>query len=88
MLLRITVLCVLVSPWTTTLVLAQSPDAAVQATLDKFRTLRPADKDLGIFQLEWLPSLKDAREKAAPEKRPIFLIVVTNSYGNLYTGHC
>jgi hypothetical protein len=56
--------------------------------LDKYNALRPPAKELAIFQLDWAPGLKEAKDKAATEKRPIFLIVVTNSYGNMYTGHC
>ena len=65
-----------------------SKDADVQKVLDKYRSFRPDDKDLAIFQLDWMPTLKDAKEKAAKEQRPLFLIVVTNSFGNMYTGHC
>jgi hypothetical protein len=74
--------------WTTGLLYAQAPDGDVRKTLDRYRLFRPADKDLAIFQLDWVPTLKDAREKAAKEQRPILLLVVTNSYGNLFTGHC
>ena len=74
--------------WTTGLLQAQAPDGDVQKILDKYRLFRPADKDLAIFQLDWVPTLKDARERAAKEQRPILLLVVTNSYGNLFTGHC
>ncbi len=62
--------------------------ADVQELLDKYHSFRPDDKDLAIFQLDWVPTLNDAKEKAAKEARPILLIVVTNSYGNMYTGHC
>src|SRR5262249_22782919 len=62
--------------------------ADVQKVLDKYRAFRPDDKGLAIFQLDWVPTLKDAKAKAAREKRPIFLVVVTNSFGNMYTGHC
>jgi len=74
--------------WTTGLPYAQAPHADVQKILDKYRLFRPADKDLAIFQLDWMPTVKDARERAAKEQRPILLLVVTNSYGNLFTGHC
>jgi len=70
---------------------AQTPQvnhAEVRKVLDKFRAARPDDKELTIFQLDWAPTLQEAKEKGAREKRPIALIVVTNSYGNLYTGHC
>jgi hypothetical protein len=55
---------------------------------DKFRSFRPDAKELAIFQLDWAPTLKDAKQKAGQEQRPIVLAVVTNSYGNLFTGHC
>ena len=74
--------------WTTGLLQAQAPGGDVQKTLDKYRLFRPADKDLAIFQLDWVPTLKQARATAAKEQRPILLLVVTNSYGNLFTGHC
>src|SRR5262249_5424521 len=63
-------------------------DAQVQKVLDKYRSFRPDEKGLAIFQLDWVPTLKDAKAKAAKEKRPICLVVVTNSFGNMYTGHC
>lgn len=72
----------------TALLGADGAGTDVAAVLDKFRSARPADQDLAIFQLDWAPTLKDAKERAAMEKRPILLIVVNNSYGNMYTGHC
>jgi RNA polymerase sigma factor (sigma-70 family) len=60
----------------------------VQKVLDKYRAARPDDKELAIFQLDWTPTLKDAKAKAAKDERPIFLIVVTNSFGNMHSGHC
>jgi hypothetical protein len=80
--------CLLAALWTTGLLHAQALDGDVQTVLDKYRLFRPADKDLAIFQLDWVPTLKKARERAAKEQRPILLLVVTNSYGNLFTGHC
>jgi hypothetical protein len=60
----------------------------VQKVLDKYRAARPDAKDLAIFQLDWTPTLKDAKARAAKEERPIFLIVVTNSFGDMRSGHC
>jgi RNA polymerase sigma factor (sigma-70 family) len=60
----------------------------VPKVLDKFRAARPDAKDLAIFQLDWTPTLKDAKAKAAKERRPIFLIVVANSFGDMHSGHC
>jgi hypothetical protein len=86
--LRTTLALLIATLWTTGLLHAQAPDGDVQKILDQYRRFRPADKDLAIFQLDWVPSFKDARERAAKEQRPILLLVVTNSYGNLFTGHC
>ena len=60
----------------------------VRSVLEKFESVRPQAADLGLYQLDWMPSLKAAKEKAAREERPILLVVVTNSFGDLYTGHC
>ena len=86
--LRTTLALVVAALWTTSLLHAQAPDGDVQKILDKYRLFRQANKDLAIFQLDWVPTLKEARGRAAKEQRPILLLVVTNSYGNLFTGHC
>ena len=86
--LRTTLVFLIAALWITSLLQAQAPDGDVQKILDKYRLFHPADKDLTIFQLDWVPTLKEARERAAKEQRPILLLVVTNSYGNLLTGHC
>ena len=70
MLLRTTLISLVAALWTTGLLYAQAPDADLQKILDKYRLFRPADKDLAIFQLDWMPTLKDARERAAKEQRP------------------
>jgi hypothetical protein len=60
----------------------------VRGILAKYNFLRPDTDDLTLYRLDWAPTLRQAREKAAREQRPIFLAVVTNSYGNVFTGHC
>jgi hypothetical protein len=60
----------------------------VPKVLDQFRAARPDVKSLAIFQLDWTPTLKAAKAKAAKEQRPILLIVVTNSFGDMHSGHC
>lgn len=82
--------------WASFLVLAclMSAGAAdhndVQAVLEKYRAALPRESDLAIYQLDWVPTLREAKEKAAQQKRPIVLLVVlqTETYTNLYTGHC
>ena len=67
----------------------QSADSSdVKGVLEKFESVRPQAAELVLYQLDWMPSLKAAKEKAAREERPILLVVVTNSFGDLYTGHC
>jgi hypothetical protein len=60
----------------------------VKSVLDRYHSVRPQLADLALYQLDWMPTLKSAREKAAREERPIFLVVVTNSFGDMYSGHC
>jgi hypothetical protein len=60
----------------------------VKGILDKFQSVRPQEADLALYQLDWMSALKEARERAAKEERPIFLVVVTNSFGDLFSGHC
>jgi hypothetical protein len=60
----------------------------VKTVLEKFQSIRPKEAELALYQLDWTPTLEAARQKAAKEDRPIFLVVVTNSFGDLYSGHC
>jgi hypothetical protein len=60
----------------------------VKRVLDRFDYVRPAAADLALYQLDWMPTLMSAKEMAAKEQRPIFLAVVTNSFGDMYSGHC
>ncbi|HEY6167212.1 MAG TPA: hypothetical protein VI454_04175 [Verrucomicrobiae bacterium] len=55
---------------------------------ERFKALRPAESELAIFGLDWEADLAAAKARAAKERRPIFLIVVRNSYGNMFSGHC
>ena len=54
----------------------------------KFDTFRPPAEQLRVYQLDWAPNLLEAKKRAAKEERPILLVVVRNSYGNMFTGHC
>jgi hypothetical protein len=60
----------------------------VKRVLDKFQSVRPEAADLVLYELDWAPTLKAAKERAAKEERPIFLVVVRNSFGDLRSGHC
>jgi hypothetical protein len=60
----------------------------VQEVLEQYHSALPHARELTVYQLDWVPTFQQAKARAAQEQRPIFLIVVTNSYGNIYTGHC
>ena len=60
----------------------------VDEVLSRFRAARPEEKDLAIHRLDWVPNLQEAKAKALREKSPILLVIVTNSYGNMLSGHC
>jgi hypothetical protein len=61
-----------------------------QDILKAYEEARPADRDLGVFQLDWADSFTHAKVRAAREKRPIFLVCTTQlkDAGNLRDGHC
>jgi hypothetical protein len=66
--------------------LAQDDDA--KKILERYETLKPKEKDLALFQLDWAPSLKEAKERAKKEGRPVFLVTVKNEHGGVFGGHC
>ena len=65
-------------------------DADVRRIMERAAAARPADADLAFYSLDWAPSLKDAKARAAKEGRPVFFVWVTNISGpdNFFTGHC
>ena len=75
-------------PFVAILALFWAQDGEARNVLDRHRSLLPQAKDLVIYDLDWVAGLKEAKERAAKESRPVLLIAVTNSYGNMYTGHC
>ena len=65
-------------------------DADVRRIVDAYAAARPPDADLGVFMLDWAASLKDAKARAAREKRPVFFVSTTQlkDAGDLRGGHC
>jgi hypothetical protein len=81
----------IVNPLFMSLVLASSSmaqDAAATQIQKDYEVARPLVRDLGWWQLDWTPNLKEARAKATKENRPICLLVCINVFGDLKTGHC
>ena len=67
-------------------VTAQS-DAARRA-LELFRATRPTDDDLGMYRMDWEPTLGKALERAKAEQKHVCLVIIHAKYGDLYSGHC
>jgi hypothetical protein len=67
---------------------ASQLEQGVERIVSDYRAALPRDEDLGVYRLDWIATFDEAKRRAADERRPILLLVVTNSYGNLYSGHC
>ena len=63
-------------------------DLVPEKVLTWFHLLRPAPRDLLVYQLDWAPSLETAQKRAKTEDRPICLVVIHAKYGNISSGHC
>jgi hypothetical protein len=65
-------------------------DTRLQRVLSAYQAARPADRELGAFRLDWAGSLKEAKTRAAREKRPIFFVstMQLKDAGDLRGGHC
>jgi hypothetical protein len=66
------------------------PDPEVSRILEAYQAGRPTDRELSLFKLDWAGSLKEAKERAAKERRPIFFVSTTQleDAGDLRGGHC
>ena len=69
---------------------ASAQDRDVHSIRERFEVSRPSEKQLAFYSLDWGPTLAEAKERAAKEKRPIFFIYVTNisASTNFFSGHC
>jgi len=76
---------ILLSLW---LAMVVSAADSSQRILARYQALRPAEKDLGMYRLDWAGSLDVALKRAAKEKRPVCLIIIHAKYGDIASGHC
>ncbi len=67
---------------------ARAQDDEAGAILERFDSIRPSEKDLAMYRLEWAASIEHARKRASSEKRPILLVIIHAQYGDLASGHC
>ncbi|MDA1015918.1 MAG: hypothetical protein O3A00_15860 [Planctomycetota bacterium] len=67
---------------------ASAQDQRVSRVLAKFDRLRPSEKDLAMYRLDWADSLDNAWKRAAREGRPVFLVIIHAKYGDIQSGHC
>lgn len=56
----------------------------------RFAAARPMGTSLAFFTMDWAPDLVAAQVRAKKERRPVFLIFVTNisAATSFYQGHC
>ena len=68
---------------------AMGQDPAVRRIWQRYEAAVPSDKSLAFYSLDWAADLATAKKRTAQERRPIFLIGVTNITAgcNFYSGH-
>ena len=67
---------------------SERQSAQIATILKQYDSIRPQDRDLMVFKLDWEATLKSAVARARKERRPVLLIVVRNSNGDIRQGHC
>ena len=63
-------------------------DMDAKRILDRYQALRPQEKKLAMYRLDWAESLDVALKRTAKEKKPICLIIIHAKYGDIASGHC
>jgi hypothetical protein len=67
---------------------ATAQDSQVKRVLAKCDAMRPSDRELAMYRLDWAESLEEAKQRAVKEDRPIFLVIIHAKYGDISSGHC
>ena len=67
---------------------ASAQDEKVDHVLAKYDRIRPSERDLAMYRLDWVVTLDEAQQRAARERRPIVLIIIHAQYGDILSGHC
>jgi hypothetical protein len=63
-------------------------EGSVREIEREFELVLPGREKLALYTLDWVPTLEEARTRAAKENRPVLFILVRNDFGNFFTGHC
>ena len=76
--------------WLGLLLASALQDGETARILRKYEALRPSDKDLAVYRLNWTHPFDEAVSRGEREGRPIFVMYVTNITAgtNFFTGHC
>ena len=72
------------------LALLLQQESPADRILGKAAAARPREEALAFYRHDWAPSLKEAKARAAAERRPVFFVAVTNISGpdDVFSGHC
>jgi len=68
--------------------MAAAQDEQADRVLSKYFKIRPSEREMAMYQLDWADSLGDAQRRAAREGCPIVLIIIHAKYGDIRSGHC
>ena len=68
--------------------IASAQDERVDQVLAKYDDIRPSERELAMYRLDWAESLDAALRRATREARPIVLIIIHAQYGDIRSGHC
>lgn len=68
----------------------RAQDDDVERIRRRYRELSPTGEDLRFYRHDWVRSLDEALRRAEQERRPIFLLAITNISGptDFFSGHC
>ena len=58
-------------------------NAQAKDIFSRYEDLRPSERELAMYRLDWAESVEVALERAAKESRPVFLIIIHAHYGDI-----
>ncbi len=67
---------------------SSAQDKTASRVLSRYDVIRPDDRELAMYRLDWASSLDEALQRATDEGRPVFLLIIHAKYGDIASGHC